>query len=116
MTNMTTKHIFILILSVFVMACNKKLDLQPPDTIDAEKAYRNISDLNEGVIGAYAAIRGTTISNVSLVSDECMLPNDNATGKFVGTYRWQYDPSSTTITNTWGECYIVIDRLNRVLA
>lgn len=113
---MTTKHIFILILSVFIMGCNKKLDLQPPDTIDAEKAYRNISDLNEGVLGAYAAITSTTMRSVSLVSDECMLPNDNATGQFVGTYRWQYDPSSTTITSAWGELYKVIDRLNRVLA
>jgi hypothetical protein len=116
MMNMTTKHIFILVLSVFVMACNKKLDLQPSDTIDAEKAYRNIKDLNEGVLGAYAAITSTTMRSVSLVSDECMLPNDNATGQFVGTYRWQYDPSSTTITTAWGELYVVIDRVNRVLA
>ncbi|SFE80187.1 Starch-binding associating with outer membrane [Chitinophaga sp. CF118] len=115
---MTTKNIFVitLILSVFMMACNKKLDLKPSDTIDAEKAYRNITDMNEGVIGAYQALTSTTIRSVSLVSDECMLPNDNATGQFVGTYRWQYDPSSTTITNAWGELYIVIDRLNRVLA
>lgn len=113
---MNTKHIIILLLSVFSMACNKKLDLKPSDTIDAEKAYRNIADLNEGVVGAYAALTSTTIRSVSLVSDECMLPNDNATGQFVGTYRWQYDPSSTTITNAWGELYIVIDRLNRVLA
>lgn len=112
---MTTKHI-ILMLSIFAIACNKKLDLQPSDTIDAGKAYRNITDLNEGVLGAYAAIRGTSISSVSLVSDECMLPDDNATGQFVGTYRWQYDPSSTTITSAWGELYKVIDRLNRVLA
>lgn len=113
---MNTKHIIIGLLSVFVVACNKKLDLKPSDTIDAEKAYRNIKDLNEGVVGAYAAITSTTMRSVSLVSDECMLPNDNATGQFVGTYRWQYDPSSTTITTAWGELYIVIDRLNRVLA
>src|SRR4051812_14969774 len=116
MMNMNTKHIIILVLSVLVMACNKKLDLQPSDTIDAEKAYRNITDLNEGVLGAYAAVRGTSIQSSSLVSDECTLPADNVVGKFVGTYRWQYDPSSTTITDTWGELYKVIDRLNRVLA
>lgn len=113
---MNTKHIIIGLLSVFVMACSKKLDLKPSDSIDTEKAYRNIKDLGEGVVGAYQALTSTTIRSVSLVSDECMLPNDNATGQFVGSYRWQYDPSSTTITNTWGELYIVIDRLNRVLA
>ena len=113
---MNTKHIMIGLLSMLVMACNKKLDLHPSDTIDAQKAYRNIKDLNEGVLGAYAAITSTTMRSVSLVSDECMLPNDNATGQFVGSYRWQYDPSSTTITGAWGELYVVIDRVNRVLA
>jgi hypothetical protein len=114
---MNMKNItIILLLSIFTMACNKKLDLQPSDTIDAEKAYKKISDLNEGLIGAYAALTSSTIRANSLASDECMLPSDNSTGAYVSTYRWQYDPSSTTITTAWGEFYIVIDRLNRVLA
>jgi hypothetical protein len=114
---MNMKNItIILLLSIFTMACNKKLDLQPSDTIDAGKAYQKIGDLNEGLIGAYAALTSTTIRASSLVSDECMLPSDNSTGKYVSTYRWQYDPSSTTITDAWAEFYIAIDRLNRVLA
>lgn len=106
----------ILLLSIFIMACNKKLDLRPSDTIDAGKAYQTIADLNEGLIGTYAALTSTTIRASSLVSDECMLPSDNSVGKYVSTFRWQYDPSSTTITDSWGEMYVAIDRLNRVLA
>jgi hypothetical protein len=114
---MNMKNItIILLLSIFTMACNKKLDLHPSDTIDAGKAYQKISDLNEGLIGAYAALTSSTIRANSLVSDECMLPSDNSTGQYVSTFRWQYDPSSTTITDAWGEFFVTIDRLNRVLA
>lgn len=47
-----------------------KLDLVPTDTISPDKAYRNISDINLGVLGAYALLDGGTIGVVSTVSDE----------------------------------------------
>ncbi|UCJ05777.1 RagB/SusD family nutrient uptake outer membrane protein [Chitinophaga pendula] len=104
------------LLALGLGSCNKKLGLSPTDTIDAGKAYRTIEDLNAGLTGAYASLTNNTIRNVSLTSDECMLPDDNSTGKYVASFRWQYDPSSTTITDAWRYLYVTIDRLNRVLA
>jgi hypothetical protein len=106
----------VLALPLLMAACNKSLDLHPSDSIDASKAYRKVSDLNEGLIGAYASLGYSSIHNVSLVSDECTLPNDNTTGKNVSTYRWQLDPSNGTITTPWLDNYVAIDRVNRVLA
>ncbi|KAA2240730.1 RagB/SusD family nutrient uptake outer membrane protein [Chitinophaga agrisoli] len=104
------------LLSLCVLSCNKQLDLQPSDTIDASKAYRTVADLNGGLLGAYAGLSDNTIYAVSLTSDEITLPNENGTGGGVASYRWQIDPSSTTITAPFTELYIVINRANQALA
>lgn len=101
--------------ALILAGCNKNLDLKPSDFIDASKAYRNVSDINLGLIGAYAALGTSSITNTSLVSDEAMLPTENTTGRNVSTYRWQIDPTNTTITAGFDENYIAIDRINRVL-
>src|SRR5690606_34505303 len=92
--------------SLLLAACNKQLDLKPTDDIDAEKAYRNVQDLDLGLLGAYAAVSYSAVRNSALTSDECMLPSDNTTGRNVATYRWQNDPGNTTITEPWKENYI----------
>ncbi|EDM34978.1 putative outer membrane protein [Pedobacter sp. BAL39] len=102
-------------LSLLGASCSKQLDLQPTDTIDDSKAFQTVSDLNGGLLGAYASLNATTITNVSLTSDECMLPSENGTGRGVSTYRWQYDGSNSTITAGWGSNYVTIDIVNRVL-
>lgn len=104
-----------LCIGLVVSSCSKQLDLQPSDTIDDSKAFQTVADLNGGLLGAYASLNGTTITNVSLTSDECTLPGENSTGRGVATYRWQYDGSSGTITAGWGYGYVTIDRVNRVL-
>jgi len=104
-----------LLIGFVVSSCSKELDIQPTDTIDDAKAYQTVADLNSGLLGAYASLSGTTITNVSLTSDECTLPGENSTGRGVATYRWQYDGSSGTITAGWAYGYITIDRVNRVL-
>lgn len=92
-----------------------KKDLSPSDIIDDTKAYRNLSDINLGLIGAYAALGTSHVTNTSLESDEVMLPTENTTGGQVSTYRWQIDGSNSTITAGWAEYYTFIDRVNRVL-
>ncbi len=109
------KYIFLL-LPVIISSCKKQLDLTPTDTIDATRAFRNLADINLGLIGAYAVLGTSDITNTSLVSDECTLPTENTTGGGVATHRWQYDGSNGTITAAFSENYIAIDRINRALA
>ncbi len=116
---MKLSNIFNLIITFLLLAvtsCNKNLGLTPSDFIDASKAYRNIPDINLGLIGAYAALGTSSITNTSLITDETMLPTENTTGGNVSTYRWQYDGSNTTITAGFDNNYIAIDRINRVLS
>ncbi|MEJ7738157.1 MAG: RagB/SusD family nutrient uptake outer membrane protein [Chitinophagaceae bacterium] len=114
-TSFYNKGKYILLLLAVSISCKKAIDFTPSDTIDATKAYRNLSDINLGLIGAYAGLGYTDITNTSLVSDECMLPTENATGGGVATHRWQYDGSNGTITAAFPENYIAIDRINKVL-
>ncbi|PSL47522.1 putative outer membrane starch-binding protein [Chitinophaga niastensis] len=106
-----------LLLPLCILSCNKQLDLSPTDNIiDPGNSFRNVADLNSGLLGAYSGLTYNTIYNVSLVTDECTLPAENNTGGGVATYRWKIDPSSTTITSSFGENYIAINSANLVLS
>jgi hypothetical protein len=117
---MTNKYInrwfAICICAATLASCAKTIDEKPTGTIDANRAFRNISDINLGIIGSYAVLGPNAITNNSLVSDETMLPTENTTGGNVATHRWQYDGSNGTVTQAFDENYIAIDRINRVLA
>src|SRR5688572_7507305 len=115
MTKNRFNYIFFLV-SVFVFSCTKQIDLNPSDTIDASKAFRNMADINLGIIGAYAILGSSDITNTSLVTDEAMLPSENLNGGGIATHRWQIDGSNGTVTQAFGENYVAIDRVNRVLA
>lgn len=97
-----------------LQSCNK-LDLKPTDTIDPEKAYRNLNDIDMAIKGAYAGMTYTLISNSVTVSDEAILPAENVVSN-TSAYRWQYNSASSTVTSSFGELYVVIDRANRALA
>lgn len=94
-------------------SCNK-LDSTPTDSIDPTKAFRNIDDVNMGVLGAYAPITTTVLEAGAIVSDEVMLPKENTVSN-TGLHKWLYNSSSGTVTAAWGEYYIIIDRVNHVL-
>ncbi|MGN6420257.1 MAG: RagB/SusD family nutrient uptake outer membrane protein [Pseudobacter sp.] len=100
---------------LLLSACNKQLDLLPSDTIDPSKAFRNVKDVNSGLLGAYSALNYySSIFYTTRITDEVMLPTENSTGSGVATYRWQYDGSFQH--DAWYDNYKGIDRVNRVLS
>lgn len=88
--------------------------MTPTDSIDPSKAFRNLDDLNLGVLGAYAPLDYDLIETTAIVSDEVMLPTENTVSNTV-TYRWMYNSSYGSVTSAWNEYYVAIDRANRVL-
>ena len=112
---MNIKKIFtLLFLAGFVQLSCKKLDLKPTDSIDPSKAFRNLEDLNLGVLGAYAPVDYTLIEAAAIVSDEVMLPIENTVSN-TAAHRWLYNSSYGSVTSAWNEYYVIIDRANRVL-
>lgn len=98
---------------VLLASCNK-LKMNPTDSIEPSKAFRNINDLNLGVLGAYAPLDYDLISAAAIVSDEVMLPTENTVSN-TASYRWLYNSTYESVTSSWRLYYLVIDRANRVL-
>lgn len=107
------KYSLLLVLFMGSLSCTK-LDLKPTDSIDPEKAFRNISDINGGLIGAYAAVDYTQISMNSTITDEATFPTENTVGNS-DAYRWLYNGSSGSVTTLYSDYYRGIDRVNRTL-
>ncbi len=107
------QYSLLLVLFMGALSCTK-LDLKPTDSIDPEKAFRNIGDINRGLIGAYAAVDYTQISISSTISDEATFPTENTVGNS-DAYRWLYTGSSGSVTALYSDYYRGIDRVNRTL-
>ncbi|GAA4778138.1 RagB/SusD family nutrient uptake outer membrane protein [Olivibacter ginsenosidimutans] len=99
----------------FTLHACKQLDLPPSDAIDATKAFRNLEDVNMGVLGAYAPMTTSVIEAAAIVSDEVMLPTENTVSN-TSSHRWLYNSSSGSVTAAFYEYYVTIDRANQVLA
>ncbi|RZK59505.1 MAG: RagB/SusD family nutrient uptake outer membrane protein [Pedobacter sp.] len=108
---------YILVFSLLIltaMSCTK-LDLQPTDTIDPTKAFRNANDINLGLIGVYAYVDNSMGTLSSTVADENNFPTENTVGNS-DAFRWLYNSGSGSVTSFYGNNYVAIDRANRVLA
>lgn len=108
------KHAIWGLVAALLTSCNA-LDLGPTDTIDPSKAFRNVNDLNMGLLGAYAVLDYTLIGVNSIVADEAVMPEENTVSNS-DAYRWLYTSSSGSVTSAFAEYYMAIDRANRVLA
>lgn len=91
-----------------------KLDNTPIDSIDPSKAFRNVADVNMGVLGTYAPLTTTIIDVGAIVSDEVLLPRENTVSN-TSIHKWVYNSGSGSVTAAWYEYYVVIDRINHVL-
>lgn len=108
------KYILIFSLLIFTATSCTKLDFKPSDSISPDKAFRNISDINLGLLGAYALVDNSMANLSSTVADENTFPTENTVGNS-DAFRWLYNSGSGSVTSLYGNNYIAIDRLNRVL-
>ena len=108
------KYILIFSFLIPLVSCTK-LDFKPTDFIDDSKAFRNLNDINLGLIGAYAVLDYSAISNSAIVADEIMLPTENGVSN-TDAHRWLYSSINGSVTSSYGTYYRAIDRVNRVIA
>ena len=112
--NSYKRYTVILYLLILMVSCTK-LDYKPTDFIDPDKAFRNLSDINLGLNGAYALINTDIMINNSMVSDEVNLPTENTVSN-TDTHRWLYTGSNGSVTGLYTAYYQAIDRVNRTIA
>ncbi|WP_129714587.1 RagB/SusD family nutrient uptake outer membrane protein [Pedobacter sp. SYP-B3415] len=102
------------VLFLALVSCNK-LDIKPTDIIDPERGFRNLNDVNMGLIGVYALIDNSLMTINSTVSDEATFPVENTVGNS-DAFRWLYNAGSGSVTTPYYTYYRAIDRANRALS
>jgi starch-binding outer membrane protein, SusD/RagB family len=103
-------------------SCDKKLDLEPRQSVDAATALETADDLEGAVVGAYSIMGGGALygTNFFLLAD---LQASESYLSWVGTFQGQRQVSLKTMTSvnsesnrTWIAAYAAINMANIVLA
>ena len=109
------------VLTLSLAACDKKLEINPFETIDAETALASAQDVESAIIGAYAHLGNAAMygTNFNLLA-ELQASEGYVTwrGTFAG-YREVANKTSTNINSeaerTWIRSYRAINTVNNVL-
>lgn len=107
------KYVLVLFVLAIGTSCTK-LDFKPTDTIPPDQAFRNVNDINLGLLGAYALVDYSMISLSTITSDEATFPVENSVGNN-DAFRWLYNSGSGSVTSLYYDYYKAIDRVNRTI-
>jgi hypothetical protein len=94
--------------------CKKQLDLLPSDSIDITKAFLNVNDVEQGLLGVYSSNSQTNkIYIASILADEAKISNENrGQGQF--EFKWEYSSGTGGVTAAYRQYFTMIDRVHRV--
>lgn len=111
----------LLVLALFTQSCDKQLDVEPQQSIDASTALTTASDIDAAVIGTYSILAGGQLygTNLFLMAD---LQASEGYLTWAGTFTGQRQISLKTMTRdnseaarTWNAAYRAINMANIVL-
>ncbi|BAO54252.1 RagB/SusD family nutrient uptake outer membrane protein [Nonlabens marinus] len=105
----------VLALSALVMSCEDAIDIQQPGLLDANAAFQSVSDLNDGLLGAYNSLDITPEMHfTSVFTDEIRIGFDNG-GQGQSLYRFQLNPGNAGPSVIWTRGFQGITRATRVI-
>ena len=111
-----------LLLAGTLASCDKKLDIDPVDSVRDDLALRTSSDVEAALVGCYTGMQNIEVYGgyIQLMSD---LLADDGEARFVGTFiqpnqinRKAILKDNTFAQTIWVNSYNVINRTNNVLA
>ncbi len=102
--------------AVVTSSCKKNLELRPTDSIDIEKAFTSVNDLERGLMNVYSFNNITNRIYIgSILADEVKLSNENrGQGQF--TFKWQFSSGDGEHNSGWFTYAFMTDRVNRILS
>ena len=108
------KFIFACLL-VTVTSCNDAIDITQPGRLGAENAFRSVTDLQSGLLGAYNFLDTTfEIGFTSAMTDECYRGRDNG-GQNTNEQNFNINTSNGYANGIWSGYYGAIGMANRVI-
>jgi len=116
MKNINKIFQFILI-AFLAVGCKDAIDIQQVGRLGAEQAFKNVSDLQLGLFGAYDKFDATTeIQFNAIFTDEVAIGFDNGgQGISDGSYGFILDPSSDASIAIWNKYYTALNAVNRLI-
>ncbi|NGP87870.1 RagB/SusD family nutrient uptake outer membrane protein [Fodinibius halophilus] len=110
------KLLILALLATTIWSCDDQLTTSPYDSIDSKTAYETVDDLEQGALGAYNAISGVNIYGINARITDNLRRADSNTGQGMQIFNHNIIAGDGTIGAAWLNAYIVIDRVNRLLA
>lgn len=108
--------------AVMTTSCEKKLDIDPTQSIDESEALLTSSDVEAALVGAYSDLGDADVYGGSLFVRSELLGNSSATINWSGTfqtmtqiYNKQIPVDNADVTDTWTDAYQTINDINNVL-
>ncbi len=111
-------------LSVAVVGCASRLDINPINTIDGANALSTDQGVKVALTGAYA---GSNLGSANLLGGAMMYCSeflaDDGEARFAGTFQGQFEvwakqmvSNNALATGMWSSAYVTINQTNLVLA
>ncbi|MDH7444781.1 RagB/SusD family nutrient uptake outer membrane protein [Aquimarina sp. 2201CG14-23] len=112
------KFFLLFVFASLITSCNDAIEIDQPGRLGADQAFRSVSDLQLGLLGAYGNLDSThEILFNAVFTDEIALGLTNGgQGLTDGSYGFILNSTSTAPTNIWTTNYAVLNSVNRVIA
>lgn len=121
------KNIIVVVMLSMVLlfsACDKYLDIEPQQSIDADKVYTTQEGIVSALEGAYADIATSDLyAGTSVFYSDLVANSNNATIGWKGTFNdykqmnnKAMDPNTASIASKWNIAYEAINIVNNCLA
>ncbi|PCI33780.1 MAG: hypothetical protein COB60_07310 [Flavobacteriaceae bacterium] len=105
----------VLAMTLAFTACNDAIEIDPKDEIVESNALTSVRDIEDAVIGVYAAISGSNLINWNSRFTDNTRKGVGNRGQGVQVHTWSINSSTGDAAAMWNNMYLVNNRLNRVL-
>ncbi|MDR6464099.1 RagB/SusD family nutrient uptake outer membrane protein [Chryseobacterium sediminis] len=98
-------------------SCKDAIDIEQPGLLDDATLFTSVSNLNDYLVGSvYANMDTNNDIYFSAVFTDEVKPGAGSGGQEYEIHRYFIDPTTGLTTGIWAQHYLVINRVNRLLA
>lgn len=114
------KYITFLLVSILVVGCADKLELEPAQSLSTDKSLENFSKLQTALVGAYDGLQSVNYYGRNFVvaaetrGDNVYVSRTNS-NRFLTDYNYQVTANGSTLNTFWNLGYAIILRLNNII-
>ncbi len=108
--------IIMAVMLVSVVSCNDAIEIDQPGRLGADAAFRSVSDLRAGLLGAYNFLDTTNeIGFTASFTDEVFRGTDNG-GQNLAIQNFNLNSTDAYVSSIWNSYYAAIGLANRIIA